>query len=235
MPRKKITPEDTAEAYAVAKRVIFGELAEAEGVAELVTTRDMNPASASDQIRNLRQMLTGKAFHRTLSAYSIRYYLEHIEVDFGASAMATALRSVRAHIEYYNALGNGRLNRIETVCNEIESRQTGPRFEDLIRESEALPNEERRKRLTQAQKQPQVYVVKTIAFRRNPDVVAEVLARANGRCERCGNPAPFSRKSDGSPYLEVHHKETLASGGDDTVANAIALCPNCHRRMHFGE
>jgi 5-methylcytosine-specific restriction protein A len=26
----------------------------------------------------------------------------------------------------------------------------------------------------------------------------------------------------------------LAEGGEDTVENALALCPNCHRRLHFG-
>ncbi|WAG20214.1 HNH endonuclease [Burkholderia gladioli] len=71
-------------------------------------------------------------------------------------------------------------------------------------------------------------------FLRNADVVAEVLHRANGACERCKNPAPFLRKKDGSPYLEVHHVQQLANDGEDTVDNAIALCPNCHREMHFG-
>lgn len=33
---------------------------------------------------------------------------------------------------------------------------------------------------------------------------------------------------------EVHHKVPLSAGGDDTVENAIALCPNCHRKAHFG-
>ncbi|WP_256325004.1 HNH endonuclease signature motif containing protein [Nitrosomonas sp. Nm132] len=42
------------------------------------------------------------------------------------------------------------------------------------------------------------------------------------------------RKHDGSPYLEVHHKIPLAFGGEDTVVNAIALCPNCHREAHYG-
>jgi 5-methylcytosine-specific restriction protein A len=78
-------------------------------------------------------------------------------------------------------------------------------------------------------------VLATVAvYERNADVIAEVLLRANGTCERCGNSAPFLRKSDGSPYLEVHHKVRLADGGDDTVENAIAICPNCHRRAHFG-
>ncbi|MGB4922720.1 MAG: HNH endonuclease signature motif containing protein, partial [Candidatus Nitrotoga sp.] len=36
------------------------------------------------------------------------------------------------------------------------------------------------------------------------------------------------------PYLEVHHKMQLAKGGEDTVENALGLCPNCHRYSHFG-
>ncbi|AWV01316.1 hypothetical protein DM992_11800 [Burkholderia sp. JP2-270] len=53
-------------------------------------------------------------------------------------------------------------------------------------------------------------------------------------CGGCGKPAPFQRKSTGRPYLEVHHVLPLAQGGHDTVANAIALCPNCHREQHYG-
>ncbi|MFE8698260.1 HNH endonuclease [Cytobacillus sp. FJAT-53684] len=81
---------------------------------------------------------------------------------------------------------------------------------------------------------PDIFEVKTKAFRRNAVVIAEVLIRANGVCEKCGKEAPFKRASDGSPYLEVHHKERLADGGEDTVENAMAVCPNCHRELHFG-
>lgn len=71
-------------------------------------------------------------------------------------------------------------------------------------------------------------------YERNPDVVAEVLDRANGLCEYCGAKAPFNRIKDGTPYLEVHHKKQLSLGGFDSVENAIALCPNCHRQAHYG-
>jgi hypothetical protein len=94
--------------------------------------------------------------------------------------------------------------------------------------------EERALRLAAAPKKPAEVQVVSRAFRRNPDVIVEVLHRAAGKCEVCNAPAPFMRLSDGSPYLEVHHKVTLAAGGDDTVDNAYALCPNCHRREHFG-
>lgn len=89
-------------------------------------------------------------------------------------------------------------------------------------------------RLEAAPKYPRKIVVTSTAFERNPDVIAEVLFRAAGMCESCGSAAPFLRLSDGTPYLEVHHVQPLAKGGADTVANAIALCPNCHRMKHYG-
>ncbi|MFY4776624.1 HNH endonuclease [Metabacillus sp. RGM 3146] len=73
---------------------------------------------------------------------------------------------------------------------------------------------------------PETYQVSTRVFKRNPDVLTEVLLRANGICEKCQKRALFKRKSDGLPYLEVHHTERL-DGGEDTVENAVAVCPNC--------
>lgn len=37
---------------------------------------------------------------------------------------------------------------------------------------------------------------------------------------------------DGNPYLESHHIIWLSKGGDDSIENTVALCPNCHRKMH---
>ena len=94
--------------------------------------------------------------------------------------------------------------------------------------------EARLQRLSKAPKLPRRIVVTSSTFVRNPDVVAEVLDQANGRCGYCGDEAPFSRKVTGEPYLEVHHKIHLAQGGEDIVENAIAACPNCHREKHYG-
>lgn len=91
----------------------------------------------------------------------------------------------------------------------------------------------RRERLKSAKAIPNKKERVAIVFDRNSDVVAEVLLRANGHCEHCKSPAPFVRRTNNSPYLEVHHIKTLADGGEDTVENAIALCPNCHRRVHY--
>jgi 5-methylcytosine-specific restriction protein A len=68
------------------------------------------------------------------------------------------------------------------------------------------------------------------SFVRDPEVRAWVRQQANGRCEGCGEPAPFEK--DGKPFLEVHHVKHLAQEGSDRPSNAVALCPNCHRRCH---
>jgi len=70
-------------------------------------------------------------------------------------------------------------------------------------------------------------------YQRSRDVRGYVLARANGKCEGCSNSAPFLRP-DGTPYLEPHHLRRLSDGGPDHPAYVIALCPNCHRRVHAG-
>lgn len=69
---------------------------------------------------------------------------------------------------------------------------------------------------------------------RNQYVCKYVKTRANGKCDLCGEPAPFNNK-DNTPYLESHHVITLSNNGPDTIYNAVALCPNCHRKIHVLE
>ncbi|RWG78556.1 HNH endonuclease [Mesorhizobium sp.] len=70
-------------------------------------------------------------------------------------------------------------------------------------------------------------------FIRSAQVKMYVLARAKGRCEACGNLAPFVRKN-GTPYLEPHHTRRLADGGPDDPRHVGAVCPTCHRTIHHG-
>lgn len=107
------------------------------------------------------------------------------------------------------------------------------RFKEAIRDSKELERTERLQQLHNASSLPERIEVTTYAYLRNPHVVTEALIRADGKCEGCGAPAPFIRRADGSPYLEVHHEVPLANGGEDTLDNAVALCPNCHRERHY--
>jgi 5-methylcytosine-specific restriction protein A len=128
-------------------------------------------------------------------------------------------------LERRNAAG------VETVTIESE---LDSQFEEKVKQAKNSSKQSRIARLANAPKKPPTVTVLTTAYVRNADVVAEVLERAGGKCEGCGKAAPFKRKSDGTPYLEVHHKVQLALGGEDTVENAAAVCPNCHRSEHYG-
>lgn len=97
-----------------------------------------------------------------------------------------------------------------------------------------LPASELKRLASQAPKLPERIQIVSLGFRRSAHVIVAVLRRANGICEQCGRTAPFTRRSDGSPFLEVHHRTPLSQGGEDTIANAVALCPNCHREAHHG-
>ncbi|MBP5996715.1 MAG: HNH endonuclease [Azonexus sp.] len=107
-------------------------------------------------------------------------------------------------------------------------------FQERVGKSLRDSSDARARRLDNANAIPTRIASTTYIFTRNPDVVAETLIRAKGVCQSCGCTAPFTRRSDGTPYLEVHHRQPLAQGGTDTVENAIALCPNCHRKSHYG-
>jgi 5-methylcytosine-specific restriction protein A len=100
--------------------------------------------------------------------------------------------------------------------------------------SQNSSSQERKARIKKASKKPSRQSVISYTYKRNPDIVAETLFRANGNCESCGNHGPFNRASDGSVYLEVHHIVPLSQDGEDSLSNVHALCPNCHRKAHFG-
>lgn len=76
-------------------------------------------------------------------------------------------------------------------------------------------------------------VRKVKSYSRSKAIKDYVLLRAAGRCEGCGEPAPFL-KPTGSPYLEPHHVQRRSDNGLDHPLWVIALCPNCHARVHHG-
>lgn len=109
-------------------------------------------------------------------------------------------------------------------------------YENFTRERERrvkrLSTEELRRRALRARQDPGKRDVKGTYYNRDENVAGYTKRRANGRCDLCGESAPFMHKN-GDPYLESHHVVWLKHGGPDTIENTVALCPNCHRRMHI--
>lgn len=74
--------------------------------------------------------------------------------------------------------------------------------------------------------------VSSNVYIRNQDIAEYTKRRAKGVCQLCGQQAPFNDKN-GNPYLECHHIIWLSKGGSDSIDNTVALCPNCHKKMHI--
>lgn len=115
--------------------------------------------------------------------------------------------------------------------NSIETVETASSTSDQVALSElreralkaAQPSQDK-----QWRRAPQAYRQRSKAVREY------VLARAAGRCELTGRPAPFITKA-GDPYLEVHHTRRLSDGGPDDPRFVAAICPMAHREIHFGK
>lgn len=111
---------------------------------------------------------------------------------------------------------------------------------DVIKESEQLKITKVRRLSDQdLEKQAKIFSgtagvinIKSKQYTRNPYVSEHAKRRAKGICQLCLQPAPFQAKS-GDPFLETHHIQWLSKGGEDSIKNTVALCPNCHRKMHL--
>lgn len=94
-----------------------------------------------------------------------------------------------------------------------------------------MSNAELTKKAATAPKKPKSYTRASVVYERRRDVAEYAKRRAAGKCELCGELAPFTNAFD-DPFLESHHIVWLAHGGSDSIENTVALCPNCHRKMH---
>ncbi|MDS0858499.1 HNH endonuclease [Burkholderia pseudomultivorans] len=79
-----------------------------------------------------------------------------------------------------------------------------------------------------------------LGYQRDPAVAAKALQLANFKCEIDADHQTFISSATGTPYVEAHHLIPFSNQGGysfslDVTANIVALCPNCHRRLHHGE
>lgn len=226
----------------MAKKVFRGECRASEAAETLVVVHGLNKATANGFIRDYRCLAEGRVFKRAMSASAMRYFMEQIFKEHDEILKMNSVDALQLHISYYENQYKRRSHAMRSVVNDFGMKlkaeqsalEVAANFEVAVQNSLRSNRTDRLKRLAIADKIPASITVTTRAFVRNPDVVAETLVRAGGKCEECLSDAPFLRRKDGSPYLEVHHRVQLAAGGEDSIENSVALCPNCHRRFHYG-
>ena len=186
------------------------------------------PYSKSGVNKNLRE---GELNNRTKA--SVEYRMQNIS----AVLEDYCLPRISGYLPAKNVGANTkeRIGKILESLGAYNSDDYKPSAnEDIIDKRVAKILKKGIKGIPLGQDTPARSIITTTAFARDPSVKAWVLNNANGLCEGCGCLAPFL-KNDGEPFLEVHHVKTLSDGGSDIIENAVALCPNCHRRCHISE
>lgn len=104
-----------------------------------------------------------------------------------------------------------------------------------INEATFIPDDELWERIRNEnpkRKSPKKTTSESTGYERSEFVKEYALRVANGKCQLCENDGPFTTKL-GRKFLEVHHVAWLSRSGLDTPDNVVALCPNCHRKMHI--
>ena len=119
------------------------------------------------------------------------------------------------------------LSQIESFVDAVCTFKSSDDRDDLRQVSDA----DLQQKAETAPAKPKSSTTVSVTFARNRYVAELTKRRARGKCELCRQPAPFTNASD-EPYLECHHIVWLAHGGGDHPENTVALCPNCHRKMH---
>lgn len=198
-----------------------------------------------DELRaSVAAYLNMQQLERTGTPFTKKHYYDQLAGKFGRTAKSFEYRM--QNISYVLSLmgrnwlsglkpaknvGANVAMQIEELIAEVEGKQVIPTvaFEIAVRE------DVRKKELPtpSGSSTPKASSATVTQYLRDSSVKAWVLRQANGVCECCNRQAPFLGV-DGLPYLEVHHVRKLAENGSDTTSNAVAVCPNCHRELHYG-
>jgi 5-methylcytosine-specific restriction endonuclease McrA len=185
------------------------------------------------------------------SFFRLYRQLFHLQVINSKQVHVDEVKKIMAHSNWNALLTSLQSSKKEVyreeVIAEIKPESTGSQptmqteetfkmeLDKRIKESVQLGPVLRRDRMKEYNKStPRSLKITKEVYDVNTDVIAEVLYRASGRCENCGQMAPFYRKSDFTPYLEIHYKVPFETGGEDSVENAQAVCPNCHMKLLYG-
>lgn len=182
---------------------------------------DMEMVRGNKAIRDHRE--EGRELHLFESndeAWSVTYLGQFQCVDWFREQLPDTNGDLREAIRF----------KLEPVNNEVEVETDDLEGTDL----DTLYERAKESSTDQPERQTNTNEYTRTSYSRSEVVREFALRAADGVCQGCGEDAPFIDE-DGEPFLEVHHLFRRSDGGPDHPDNVIALCPNCHRRVHYGE
>lgn len=160
----------------------------------------------------------------------------HASIEFRMQNISAVLDGLGLeYIKGYLPKGNVGRNVAQKILEALEKQDSIGACREQVDGTQKIQKFVKRVTINKPKgnEKPRKLESKSYLYERNPLVKAFVLQRANGRCEACGVETFLTDSNE--QYLEIHHLTPLSEGGSDTTANAIALCPLCHRKLHYGK
>ena len=240
----------TKAAYLASKNVFLGKMNRQEAINYLSKQFGMAVGSSGDFITNFQHMVHGKKYTRTFNEFSTDYFFTKISDDFELETYRNAIRAGYLHVEYYAQIPKGgNLRGIKKILDEHSRNIEALSVPDLfVRDStsdeyqkkilKSIINNNSQDTIKEKKK------TKTInghsIYPRNPAYAKKALNDANYSCEISSSHETFIQKFNQTNFTEAHHLVPLKYHSDfevslDIPANIISLCPNCHRKLHFGQ
>jgi len=236
----KISPELTPVAYEISKKFYEKRMTFSEGQKVIAGDKKMNKNSAADYINDFKGLIEGRRFTRTLNAYSMEYFLEHLFNDYGTQGLTDALTALKEHIEYNEGIQKVRMHKMRDIYEKYfatipvqtpDEQEQNELIKEIINDQPSkadILNELKNLEETD----PEVIYFKGKAFKRDNKTVAQIKVLRDFKCEFCGTSI---KKKDGSKYVEAAHIRAKHLKGRETLDNIILLCPNHHTEFDLGD
>lgn len=177
--------------------------------------------------RNFLDMLTDKGAKQTAEELMTRPKITHgLTVLFEKNRLDLSVEAIVLENQYKELFTEEALTVARRSLTEL--RYKFVEFVTTAAKGDARTDDE----LEVAAKATSKSTSTVTTYDRSSAVKECVLENASGKCECCGEDAPFQTVA-GVPFLELHHVKQLSDGGSDRIENAVAVCPNCHRALHY--
>jgi len=222
----KITMEMTQAAYQAAKDVYHDRITQKQALDSLETDHGMNRGSASDYIVNFKKMMEGEKYTRTNNAEATNYFLSQILSDYGVVKLGNAIKAANEHVDYYEGLGRGNLNKIRSIIS---------RHEKIMRShSETVYPDEVDKLEPLFEGIKKTVIVNS--YERNPIARTKCIEHYGAQCVVCNFNFEKEYGDIGKGFIHVHHLTQLSEieqGYEvDPINDLCPVCPNCHSMLH---
>jgi len=172
------------------------------------------------------------------SEYPLNYYYENIEYININFSKIRELLSFSKPYRNFEALN---IEDSKTIINYLNSLTVIPYISDEDYQNDIDKAEAKNQDDKSELPREFVTLEGRLRYPRSVSYAKSALYRANYQCEVDNNHITFISKVSQKNYVEAHHLIPLKLQNDsefdynlDVPANIVALCPNCHRKIHSG-